>query len=61
MARSDIENLRDELQKWLDNMPENLQSSAKAEELETAIADLEQLLETLEEAEATEISFPRMY
>jgi uncharacterized protein YgfB (UPF0149 family) len=61
IGKADIESLRDELQEWLDNMPENLQGGTKAEELEEAIGSLEEVIEHLEEAEGTEINFPGMY
>jgi len=41
-AQSDSEELRDELQNWLDNLPENLQGGSKADELESAISELEE-------------------
>jgi hypothetical protein len=37
----DLEGLRDELQDWLDNMPENLQQSSKADEVQEAIDGLD--------------------
>lgn len=59
--RSEIEGLRDELQDWLDSMPENLQGGSKADELQEAIGNLEDLIQVLEEAEMTEIEFPGMF
>ena len=59
--RSEIEGLRDELQDWLDGMPENLQGGSKADELQEAIGNLEDLIQALEEAEMTEIEFPGMF
>jgi hypothetical protein len=44
-AFSDFEGLRDEYQEWLDNMPEALQGSSKAGELQEAIDALEQIIE----------------
>jgi vacuolar-type H+-ATPase subunit E/Vma4 len=40
-AFSQIEELKDELQSWLDNMPESKQGSDKASQLEEAIGQLE--------------------
>jgi len=57
-ARADFEELRDELQSWLDNMPENLQASSKAEELQTAIDELEEGISWLHDAENLSVSFP---
>lgn len=38
---SDLESLKDELQDWYDNMPENFQSGDKGEQLQTAIDQLD--------------------
>ncbi len=59
-AKSVIEELRYELQSWLDNLPENLQAGSKAEELESAIDELETVLNGLEEAESASPEFPGM-
>jgi hypothetical protein len=48
-AQSTIEELRDELQSWLDGMPENLQSSSKAEEIQEAIDGLTTFADECEE------------
>jgi len=61
MAMADIQSLRDELQDWLDNMPDNLQTGQKAEELEGAVANLEDVLDSLETATSTDVEFPGMY
>jgi len=58
---SEVECLRDELQEWLDNMPENLQGGAKADELENAISQLDEIYEKLEEAQGEEVEFPSMF
>jgi len=50
--------LRDELQNWLDNMPENLQSSSKADELNEAISNLEDTIGQCEEIEGASVEFP---
>lgn len=55
-----LEELRDELQNWLDNMPENLQDSEKANALQEAIDNLENSINSLEEVEGTEVEFPGM-
>lgn len=44
---SELEELKDELQSWLDGMPENLQQSSKAEELESAISQLDEAVGSL--------------
>lgn len=59
-AKAQTEELRDELQSWLDNLPENLQAGTKADELQTAIDELETVISSLEEAEGASVDFPRM-
>lgn len=59
-ARSTCEELRDELQSWLDNMPENLQSSSKADQLQEAIDALDEVIGRLDDAEGTSVEFPGM-
>lgn len=39
---SDLTTLRDELQEWYDNMPENFQSADKGSQLEEAIGELDE-------------------
>lgn len=41
-AFSIMSDLREELENWKDSLPENLQNGTKAEELDTAIGELEQ-------------------
>lgn len=60
-AKSQVEELRDELQNWLDGLPENLQSSQKADDLQTAIDELESCISSLEEAEGASPDFPGMF
>lgn len=60
-AKADIEELRDELQNWLDNLPENLQSGTKADALQTAIDELETAISQLEEVESASPEFPTMF
>ena len=59
-AKVVFEDLQNELQEWLDNMPENLQESYKAEELQDTIDGLDQAIDDAEEIVTTEIEFPRM-
>lgn len=54
-AKATAEELRDELQSWLDNLPESLQSSSKADELQEAIDGLEEGVSNLEDAEGADI------
>jgi hypothetical protein len=60
-AKEQIEELRDELQSWRDGMPENLQSSSKAEELDSALGELEEVIDQLECAEGASVDFPGMF
>lgn len=59
-AKDTAEQLRDELQEWLDNLPENLQQSNKADELQSAIDELEEAISELESAEGHSPEFPSM-
>lgn len=47
-AKSGAEELSEELQSWLDNMPENMQSGDKAAQLEDAISALEEFTSALD-------------
>ena len=60
-GRDQIEELRDELQDWLDGMPENLQESSKAEQLQEAIDELDTMAENAIEIEETAVEFPGMF
>lgn len=60
-AKSGMEELKDELESWHDNLPENLQSSNKADELDEAVNNLDEIISQLEEAESTDVTFPGMY
>ena len=69
-AKGDVDELKDELQSWLDGMPENLQGGQKADELEEAISALDTVTEALDEAqqaletasdEAGNVEFPGMF
>lgn len=61
MGQEGIEQLRDELQEWLDGMPENLQGGTKADQLQEAIDALEECLDNLEEVANAEVVFPGMF
>jgi ParB-like chromosome segregation protein Spo0J len=47
-AHSTVEEIRDELQSWHDNLPENFQFGMKAEELNEAIFKLDELANSLD-------------
>jgi hypothetical protein len=56
-----VEELKDELQEWLDGLPENLQSGSKADELNDAISELESIYDSLGSVDTGSVSFPGMY
>jgi ElaB/YqjD/DUF883 family membrane-anchored ribosome-binding protein len=60
-AKDEIEELRAEIQDILDNTPENLQGSDKYSEREQCVEALDELLEKLENLDASDIEFPGMY
>lgn len=60
-AKSEMENLRDELQEWYDNLPESFQSGDKGDSLNEAISNLEEAISSLEQAEGVDVEFPGMY
>lgn len=62
-AIGEVECLKDELQAWFDNLPENLQGGDKGSALEEAISSLETLQDSLDNAvsESESIEFPGMY
>jgi len=61
MAAMEINSLKDELEQWRDNMPENLQGGEKYEQLDEAISELEEISDALEDVEGRDIEFPGMY
>ena len=60
---ADVEQLKEELEEWLDNLPENLQSSNKAEMLQEAIDNLENIRDELENIQELQhdVEFPSMF
>lgn len=56
-----VEELQGELEDWLGNLPENLQQSSKADELQEAIDNLEEIKSNLEQAIDTDVEFPRAF
>ncbi len=60
-ARIQVEELKDELDEWLSNMPENLQGGSKAEEIEEAISALEEVIDCLDQAQGSDVMFPRAF
>ncbi len=60
-GRAEFEELRDELQNWRDAMPEGLQESQKAYDIDDAISELEDCINSCEEIEGKDVSFPGMF
>lgn len=60
-AKSEFESLRDELQEWYESIPENLQAGGKADEVQSAIDELESIISSAEDLEGQDVSFPGMY
>lgn len=58
---ADVEELKEEMEEWGDSIPESLQGGGKAEEVEQAISDLEELKDNLEGLDFTSVSFPSMF
>ena len=59
-AKTTEEDLRDELETWRDGLPANLQQGTKADELQSAIEDLDAVIASLYEAAGIEPDFPVM-
>lgn len=47
--REILDNLKDDEQDYMDNMPENLQSSERYEKAENAVSDMELALDSIDE------------
>lgn len=60
-AMSEVECLKDELQEWYDNLPENFQQGDKGSQLEYAISNLDSLYSDLENADFGNVEFPSMF
>lgn len=60
-AQSMLEELRDEVQNWHDNLPENLQDSDKGSMLDDAGSTLEEMIGNLEDVSGNSVEFPGMY
>jgi len=60
---ADVEQLKEELEEWSENLPENLQSSNKADMLQEAIDNLENIVGELENIQELQhdVEFPGMF
>jgi hypothetical protein len=60
-AQSIVEDLQSEMEAWRESVPENLQNSIKAAEVDEAIGQLEQLHNEIEAIDFSSVCFPRMF
>jgi len=62
-AKEIVEELKNEMQEWYDNMPENLQSSDKADRIQECVSSLEEVSSSLDDAEsnASNVEFVGMF
>jgi hypothetical protein len=60
-AHGIFEELMEELTSWREGLPENLQSSSKADALDEAIQNLETIISSCDEIEGTDVEFPGMF
>ena len=59
-AKSIVEELKEEMENWLDTIPENLQGGDKYSQIEDCISNLEEISGQLEEIDTSSIDFPSM-
>lgn len=52
---ADLEGLKEELESWKDNMPENLQGSEKYATLESSVEELDSAIESLNEIDLSDV------
>lgn len=60
-AKGIVEELKDEMDAWKEGMPENLQNSDKASEVDDAVSELESLYEALDGVSFDGVTFPGMF
>lgn len=60
-AKAIIEELMEELQNWKDSLPENLQNGSKADQLDSAICELDDCVQNLDTVEGSSPEFPGMF
>lgn len=58
-AKDIVDELKGEMEDWQGTLPENLQNGSKAEEIQTAIDELDEVYDKLEECDC-EVNFPGM-
>ena len=59
-AISEIQELKGEMDDWLESIPENLKEGEKAGEIQECIDALDELISSLENVQGTDVSFPSM-
>lgn len=59
-AAQNVEELKDELQEWHDNLPESLQNGDKGQTLQDAIDALEEIKNNIEGVDFSGVEFPAM-
>lgn len=59
-AVQEVGSLREEMEEWHGNIPENLQSGEKAEQVQSAIDALQQIENDLEGVDFSSVEFPGM-
>ena len=59
-AKSIVSELKEEMENWRDSLPENLQSSDKASQIEEAISNLEEIESNMDQCEFGNVEFPGM-
>lgn len=59
-AKSTVEELRDEMQEWYNNMPENFQSGDKGDEVQSTVEALEEIISNMEQVDFSSVDFPSM-
>ena len=60
-AKSIVDELYDEISNWKENLPENLQSSQKADDLESCASALEDIQSNMDSCDFTSVEFPGMF
>lgn len=59
--KTEMEEIRNELQDWYDNLPENFQQGDKGNDIETAINEIDNSINDLDQVIGNEPDFPTMY
>jgi DNA repair exonuclease SbcCD ATPase subunit len=59
-AKSVVEDLKDEISSWREGLPENLQSSAKADELQECEDALQEIVDNMDQVDFGNVTFPGM-